>query len=76
MYDDSGCMEKMTDREMEVLQLVAEGCSNKRIADELGIAIRTVKFHTTNIYTKLECSLVWCRSGSVYYLLSGGCKCR
>jgi len=51
---DSSCMEKLTDREIEVFQLLADGCSNKQIADNLGITIRTVKFHTANIYEKIE----------------------
>lgn len=40
-------------REMEVLKLFAEGCSNKRIAEELFISIRTVETHKTNIMKKI-----------------------
>ena len=43
----------LTEREWEVLQLVAEGHSNKRIADKLVISPRTVKFHLDNVYAKL-----------------------
>lgn len=46
----------LTDREIEILQLLAEGWCNKQIADNLHITIRTVKFHTSNIYTKLGVS--------------------
>ena len=44
---------QLTDREIEILQLLAEGWCNKYIADKLFITIRTVKFHTGNIYGKL-----------------------
>ncbi|MDP6513612.1 MAG: helix-turn-helix transcriptional regulator, partial [SAR202 cluster bacterium] len=45
--------EPMTDRESQVLSLVAEGFSNKLIGGELGICERTVKNHLTSIMTKL-----------------------
>jgi LuxR family maltose regulon positive regulatory protein len=41
-------------REIEVLKLVADGHTNKEIAHELHISLRTVKFHMTSILTKLE----------------------
>ncbi len=44
----------LTTRELEVLQLVAQGCSNKEIADKLYITLRTVKQHVHNILHKLE----------------------
>ena len=46
----------ITEREREVLALVAEGNSNKLIADRLGISERTVKNHLTYIMTKLGAS--------------------
>ena len=46
--------ESLTAREMEILKLVAEGKTNKDIADELFITIKTVKTHVTNILSKLE----------------------
>lgn len=46
----------LTQREREVLALVAEGYSNKRIARHLGISERTVKQHLTWIMTKLQAS--------------------
>jgi DNA-binding NarL/FixJ family response regulator len=43
----------LTSREIEVLQLVAEGMANKNIADELGISIKTVEKHRHNLRKKL-----------------------
>lgn len=46
--------EDLTAREMEVLLLIAEGCSNQEIADKLFITLKTVKTHVSNILSKLE----------------------
>ena len=46
--------EKLTDREREVLQLIAEGYSNREIADKLQVSIKTVSVHRTNLMEKLE----------------------
>jgi DNA-binding NarL/FixJ family response regulator len=43
----------LTDREHEVLQLVAEGLANKQIALSLSISEHTVKFHLSSLYAKL-----------------------
>jgi DNA-binding NarL/FixJ family response regulator len=45
---------KLTDREMEVLQLVAQGLNNRDIAKELFISENTVKNHVRNILEKLH----------------------
>lgn len=45
--------EELTDRESEVLQLLAQGMSNKQIAARLSISEHTVKFHVSAIYGKL-----------------------
>lgn len=45
--------EDLTDREMEVLKLIALGKSNQEIADDLFIGIKTVKYHLTNLFGKL-----------------------
>lgn len=45
---------KLTSREMEVLQLVAEGMANKQIADELKISIKTVEKHRHQLKKKLH----------------------
>ncbi|AGK52231.1 response regulator [Bacillus sp. 1NLA3E] len=45
--------EELTSREMEILLLMAEGKANQEIADELFIALKTVKTHVSNILSKL-----------------------
>jgi NarL family two-component system response regulator LiaR len=45
--------ESLTEREMEVLKLLAQGLSNQEIADKLFIGVKTVKYHITNIFSKL-----------------------
>ncbi|HEY5902473.1 MAG TPA: helix-turn-helix transcriptional regulator, partial [Anaerolineales bacterium] len=44
----------LSDREIEVLELLAQGLANKQIAGALGISEHTVKFHVSSIYTKLN----------------------
>jgi DNA-binding NarL/FixJ family response regulator len=46
----------LTDRELGILSLVADGKSNKQIAAELHLAVQTVKFHLTSLYRKLNTS--------------------
>jgi DNA-binding NarL/FixJ family response regulator len=46
--------ELLTSREREVLQLIAEGASNQRIAQELFISVKTVEAHRAHIMTKLH----------------------
>ncbi|WP_242217175.1 response regulator transcription factor [Bacillus cereus group sp. BfR-BA-01380] len=48
--------EELTERELEILLLIAEGKSNQEIADELFIALKTVKTHVSNILNKLHVS--------------------
>jgi len=45
---------ELTDREENVLRLVADGLANKAIARKLGISERTVKAHLTNIFQRLD----------------------
>lgn len=51
--DGRPAVEELTPREIEVLELVAEGLSNKAVAVRLGISDQTVKFHLTSISGKL-----------------------
>src|SRR6185436_5509837 len=44
----------LTKRELEILQLVAEGHSNSQLARILWVTEQTVKFHLSNIYRKLD----------------------
>jgi DNA-binding NarL/FixJ family response regulator len=44
----------LTSRESEVLQLITEGKANKETADELGISVKTVEKHRTNLMRKLN----------------------
>lgn len=61
--------EQLTDRELEVLLLVAQGKTNQDIADELFIALKTVKTHVSNILAKLE---VQDRTQAVVYAFQNG----
>jgi LuxR family maltose regulon positive regulatory protein len=47
-------IDPLTDRELEVLRLLAEGFSNKTIADKLFVAPSTVKQHLKHVYDKLD----------------------
>jgi len=51
--DDGGFEEPLTAREVQVLELLAEGLPNKAIARRLGISDQTVKFHVSSISGKL-----------------------
>lgn len=51
---DQPLIEPLSERELEVLQLIAAGLSNQEIADRLVIASGTVKRHINNIYGKLQ----------------------
>ena len=63
--------EPLTDREREVLELVATGITNREVAQQLYISINTVKVHLRNIYTKLaadsrtEATMIAVREGWV-----------
>jgi DNA-binding NarL/FixJ family response regulator len=51
--DSTGVAESLTTREVQVLQLVARGSRNNDIAHELGLSIKTVEFHMSNLMSKL-----------------------
>ena len=59
----------LTDREMEVLLCMARGLANQEIAEELFIALKTVKTHVSNILSKLE---VQDRTQAVVYAFQNG----
>ncbi len=51
---ESAPPEELTPRELEVLQLLAEGLPNKQVAQRLGVSEHTVKFHVNAILSKLD----------------------
>jgi LuxR family maltose regulon positive regulatory protein len=50
---ESELVEPLSERELQVLQLIAEGLTNREIATRLFLSLNTVKVHTRNIYGKL-----------------------
>jgi two-component system NarL family response regulator len=50
----AGLASRLTERELEVLGLVAEGHANRQIAEELSLSLHTVKRHVANILAKLH----------------------
>lgn len=60
---------KLTSREMEVLQLIAEGKANKETAVELGIGIKTVEKHREHVMQKLD---IHDTAGLTRYAISAG----
>ncbi len=71
--DRSGLPKKkaaeLTSREMEVLQLIAEGKANKETASELGIGIKTVEKHREHLMAKLD---IHDTAGLTRYAISAG----
>ena len=47
-------LDSLTEREREVLQLVAEGLANKAVADQLDISVRTVEVHRSRVFDKMD----------------------
>ncbi|MCP4543709.1 MAG: response regulator transcription factor [Chloroflexi bacterium] len=62
-------LDELTPRELEVLTLIAEGCSNKKIAKELSISEKTVKNHINNVFSKLH---VYDRTQAMLYAIRAG----
>jgi NarL family two-component system response regulator LiaR len=56
LADEDGRQQEggLTDRELGVLTLVAQGYTNDRIANQLGLSTRTVEAHLTHIFNKLN----------------------
>ena len=71
--DRAGALKKkaaeLTSREMEVLQLIAEGKANKETASELGIGIKTVEKHREHLMAKLD---IHDTAGLTRYAISAG----
>lgn len=61
--------EKLTDREKQVLKLVAEGYTHKEVADMLSISVKTVIAHQTNIGEKLG---IHTRAGLIKFAIQKG----
>lgn len=66
---DSPAPPPLTDREREVLSLIAEGLLNKQIADRLGIGVRTIETHRERIMRKLDIHTV---AGLTKYAIARG----
>lgn len=62
-------VQNLTDREREVLSLIAEGLLNKQIADKLGIGVRTIETHRERIMRKLDIHTV---AGLTKYAIAQG----
>ena len=72
-FDRAGLFQKkavsLTSREMEVLQLIAEGKANKETACELGISLKTVEKHREHLMEKLD---IHDTAGLTRYAISAG----
>ncbi len=65
MLRDALLQKGLSNREAEVAELVSKGLSNKEVANQLFVTEKTVKFHLTNIYKKMNVKsraqlIVWC----------------
>jgi len=53
-YASGDILDPLTNRELEILQLMAEGHSNRRIAEKLYVSVNTIKTHVSNLFSKLD----------------------
>ncbi len=60
---------RLSSREVEVLQLIAEGQANKQVAEELGISVKTVEKHRQRLMEKLN---IHDTAGLTRYAIAGG----
>jgi DNA-binding NarL/FixJ family response regulator len=51
---ESAPLQRLSPREREVLQLLAEGHNTKEAADKLGVSAKTIEYHRLNLFAKLE----------------------
>jgi len=56
--DDENSSFRLTHRQMEILQLLAEGKSTKEVASALGVSVKTAETHRANIMRRLDCHSV------------------
>jgi NarL family two-component system response regulator LiaR len=66
---EESTLDQLTDRELEVLKLAAKGMTNREIASELVISVRTVQVHLSNIFSKMG---VGSRTEAVLHALRRG----
>ncbi|HZK67271.1 MAG TPA: response regulator transcription factor, partial [Chloroflexota bacterium] len=52
--EEAESFDGLTQREREILKMIAEGQSNKQIADTLSLSVRTVQAHRANLMAKLH----------------------
>lgn len=69
---DAHALASLTDREREILALVADGMSNAAIAERLVLSDRTIERHLSNIYTKLGVEGKAARAAAAARLARGG----
>ena len=65
----AAALESLTERERQVLTLIAEGLSSKQIAGQLGVSLKTVESHRANLMDKLDIHKV---SGLVRFAIRAG----
>jgi len=65
----NSALDQLTERELEIIRLIAEGLSNKEIGEKLFISHRTVDTHRTNLMSKIEVHNV---AGIVKFAITNG----
>ncbi len=65
----SSAVSALTEREREVLKLIADGLSSKEIAEQLGVSLKTIESHRANLMDKLDIHKV---SGLVRFAIRAG----
>lgn len=69
LKSDKGPVDPLTEREREILQLIAEGHTSREIAERLGLKLKTVQNHRTNTMDKLD---IRTTAGLVRYAIAAG----